>query len=62
MLIITVALGGLLLGLAAALYFKRRSGRSEQEKRAKAVSKMLAGDMTIGGGSVSYGGESDGDD
>lgn len=64
MLIAVTAFAGLLVGLAVALYFKRRGNRSEQEKRAKALSKMLAGGLATGGtgASDSGGGDFDGDD
>jgi hypothetical protein len=62
MLIITLALGGLFLGLTAALYFKRGGRRSQKERRAKALSKMLAGEVAVGGGAVGSSGDSDGDD
>ena len=64
MLIAITALAGLLLGLGAALYFRRKGARSEQEKRAKALSKMLAGGIATGstGASSSGGGDVDGDD
>jgi hypothetical protein len=64
MLIAVTVLAGLLVGLAAALYFKRRGNRSEQEKRAKALSKMLAGEIAAGGtgSSGTGGGDFDGDD
>lgn len=48
MLIAMTALAGLLIGLAAALYFKRIGARSEQEKRAKALSKALAAEIATG--------------
>lgn len=64
MLMIAITLAALLIGVAAALYFKRRSSRSEQEKRAEALSKILAGEIATGGppSSGSAGGDFDGDD
>lgn len=64
MLFGSIALVALLVGLAAALYFKSRGRRSEQEKRAKRLSRFLAGDIAAGGtgASGSGGGHFDGDD
>jgi hypothetical protein len=63
MLMVATALAGLLIGLAAALYFKRRGNRSEQEKRAKKLSRILArGSAADSTGSGSGGGAFDGDD
>ena len=64
MLIISISIAAVAIGLAAALYFKRKGGRSEQEKRAKRLSRFLAGDIAAGGigASGSSGGDSDGDD
>ena len=46
---IAVAVAGLAIGLAIALYFKRKGTRSEQERRAKTLSRFLVRDESAEG-------------